>query len=142
MNRLMRDAHAPDVASRIGAARANRFRRHPSQPLFKYVAPNGFQFDIDARPLDSGGPPVITSPAAKGYGASHATHTLGDGVCCVVKPDAVREMDLCTLLFHIDSWARGMELYKQGCKFPDSPKEAFGHQHEKRSTGLFGALFG
>lgn len=112
--------------------REHRLHRSKTTAILRYTAPNGYDFTIDARPLDSGGTPHITSPAAAGCSATHITHTLGDGICCLAKPDEIRTWELSTLLFYIDAWARGMELYRQGYKFPGSPKEAFGRDHELR----------
>ena len=121
MNRLIGDSYKPDQVWN----RENRLTRYNGYAILRYIAPNKYSFTIDARPLDHGGVPIITSPMAQGYPASHETHTLGDGVCCIAKPEALRGMDLCTLLIHIDAWARGMELYRRGFAFPGSPRQAF-----------------
>jgi hypothetical protein len=144
-NRLMQDSFQADqIRNREG-----RLWRHSQYAIVRYMAPNGYVFTIDARPLDHGGVPHITSEAARGCVASSATHTLGDGTCCIAEPRALREMDLCTLLVHIDSWARGMELYKAGYAFPASPREAFSPRHCPRgnnqyrgAVGLLERLFG
>lgn len=119
MNLLMKQTSEPDqIRGRESRIRVNREKRK-----IAYTAPNGMVFFIDTRPTEEGGEPIVSTPDAELYSASHKTHTLGGGRVCLAS--SLRGWDLTRILFQCDSWARGFELYKKTGEFPADPLEAF-----------------
>ena len=88
-----------------------------------YRAPNGEVFCVPPQPIESGGVPIVTAKVAEQLGASHETHTLGDGEVCLAT--SLRGWDLSPILFYCDSWARGIEIWQETGKFPPSPGDVF-----------------
>lgn len=119
MNRLLDQCFQADqVRGRESRIRINRERRR-----LAYRAPNGMDFFIDCRPVEEGGEPRVFTKSAELYGPSHRTHTLGDGRVCLAQ--SLRGWDLVRILFQIDSWARGYEIYQRTGGFPNDPRACF-----------------
>ncbi|MBU4567293.1 MAG: hypothetical protein KKE29_21455 [Proteobacteria bacterium] len=139
MNRLMRQAFEKDQIR----GRESRIRVDRDRQKIAYKAPNGTLFFIETGSVEEGGEPVVRSPAADIYSAAHKTHTLGGSRVCLA--NSLRGWDLTRILLQCDSWARGMELYRSGQKFPSSPKEAFARHPQSGRSGpkkLLKLLFG
>ncbi len=122
MNYLLEDLGKADQIQ----GREKRLRVDWGSQKIAYKAPNGTVFFIDTKPLEVGGDIRVISPVIKDYPLSHKTHTNGDGTICLA--ENLRGWALVNILFFIDSWARGFELYNNTGVFPDSPKACFKKQ--------------
>ena len=90
----------------------------------RYIAPNNEVFFIDPRDYPFENPEVYSDwPKEINHPTGTDTHYHGNGRICLCTN--LRKMELFEILFQIDGWARGLELYQKGYKFPKNPKDTF-----------------
>lgn len=128
MNRLMQQVTQEDQIR----GRASRIRVDRASRKIAYKAPNGMVFYIDTRPVEEGGEPIVRTPEAELYSASHKTHTLGNGRACLAS--SLRGWDLTRILLQCDSWARGYEIYQETQRFPEDTRESFSRSARQRAA--------
>lgn len=119
MNKLMEQIRDPDQIR----GRESRIRINWEKNIIAYRTPNGMIFKIYTQPTESGGEAVVRNKQAKSLPSGSTAHHYGGGHVCLAHN--LRGWDLTRILFQIDSWARGYEIYKKTGSFPDSPKDTF-----------------
>lgn len=128
MNKLMQQVSQSDQIR----GRTSRIRINKNEKIIAYRAPNGMIFKIHTRPTESGGEAVVKNKEARSLPAGSEAHHYGNGHVCLAHN--LRGWDLTRILFQIDAWARGYEIYKQTGRFPDSPKKTFSGKPSPRTS--------
>ena len=138
MRDLISQAKDPEQIKRRGhQVKLVRFRS--GKIGIRYVAPNGKVFFIDPNGYPYGDPIIWSKwPLDIRLKSGHATHYYGDGHCCI--GGNLNKLELYQILYMIDAWARGLELYLSGRSFPSTPEEAFGLKRRGKSRGIWSFL--
>ena len=98
--------------------------RGPRGTALRYRLPDGREFFIEPNGYPCGDPEIYSQWAREiGLPAGHKSHHFGDGWCCV--GEKLSQLELYQILYQIDAWTKGAEIWKRTRRFPADPVAAF-----------------